>query len=486
MAETTAAVAQEAPRNPFAEAPNSKKMMILLGVFIGVCCNIMISTTNSTVLVAAANEIGGMEIYPFVNSIAGILGVCVMPVYGFLSAKNPASRRTIVTVSMIIGAVTLIARGLAPSMPVMIACNFFWGMLAAGNFVVGYTMIRDMYEKGKTAVFLGWIATAMGIAKIVGPILAGALCDNFAGGWRYYHFLLGALLVVASLCAWNGPKVSSEEVAHMARGNAKLDVSGCFATILFLGALLTVLSLSSVFPVGSVGFWALLGVALVALIWLILDIRAKGDRALFPKSLMKDKNTVLLSLMNFFANLSATGILFFVPAYIMRVLVNDPLVLSIGPALAAGLATTFIGLCSAVLSPIYGKMAAKSGSVRTICIIGVVARVIVIGGLLMFLGPNCPVWLILVLMFVGGFYNAGNMMAASTGAQIQVKESLRAMSNSLIQLGQNVGAGLAIAIFTFFTATMGFEGGFVVALWFSLVCSVLMLLVVLPLKKLDD
>ena len=78
MSEPTTAAVQEAPRNPFAEAPNSKKMLILLAVFIGVCANIMVSTTNSTVLVAAANEIGGMEIYPFVNSIAGILGVCII------------------------------------------------------------------------------------------------------------------------------------------------------------------------------------------------------------------------------------------------------------------------------------------------------------------------------------------------------------------------------------------------------------------------
>jgi hypothetical protein len=60
------------------------------------------------------------------------------------------------------------------------------------------------------------------------------------------------------------------------------------------------------------------------------------------------------------------------------------------------------------------------------------------------------------------------------------------MSNSLIQLGQNVGSGLAIAVFTFLTATMGFEGGFTAALWFSLVCTAFMLISVLPLKKLED
>lgn len=474
----------EAHVNPFAEAPKSKKMLILLAVFIGVCSNIMVSTTNSTVLVAAANEIGGMEIYPFVNSISGVLGVCIMPVYGFLSSKYPAKRRVIVIVSILVGAATMALRGVAPSMPVMIACNFFWGMLSAGLFVVGYTMIRDMYEKNQTAIFLGWIGSAMGVAKIIGPIIAGALVDNIVGGWRIYQFMMAVFLLIAALCAWNGVKVKKDEVEFMVRGSAKLDVMGCIATVLFLGTLLTVLSLTSVFPVGSTQFWVMLIVAVLSCIWLVIDIRVKGDRALIPMSVVKDKNTVLLSLMNFFANLSATGILFFIPGYIMRILTDDPLVVTLGAALAAGLATTFIGISGTILSPIYGKINSKMGSVRLVCILGVIGRVVVIGGLLLIIGPNCPVWIILVLMFIAGVYNAQNMTAASTGAQIQVKANLRAMSNSLIQLGQNVGSGLAIAVFTFLTSIMGFEGGFIASLWFSLVCTGLMLIVVLPLKKL--
>jgi MFS family permease len=479
-------MAEEVQRNPFAEAKSSKKFMILVAIFIGVSINIMISTTNSTVLVATANDIGGMDIYPFVSSIPGILGICIMPVYGFLSSKFPANRRTILIVSYIVGTITLLIRGVAPNMPFLIAGNFFWGMVSAGSFVVGYTMIRDMYDQKKTGIYLGLVGTAMSLAKLIGPIFAGFLIDNIAGGWRIYTLILAACFLLATLLIIGGVKVKKEEVAHLARGSAKLDVAGCITVILCLGGLITVLSLPAQIPPGSPIFFGLLALALVSLIALILVIRKKQDNALIPISVVKDKNTVLLSLMNFFGQMSTAGILFFIPAYVMRILVADPMVETLGAALAGGLVTTLIGVSGAILSPIFGRMIAKSGSVRTVLFIGTATRVIVIGGFLLILTPNCPVWIIWALMFIAGGYNAQSLVAAPAGAQIQIKQSLRAMSNSLIQLGQNLGAGLVIAVFTFFTGAFGFEGGLTVGLWTSFAFTVLFFIVSVPMKPLSE
>lgn len=478
-------MSEVAKRNPFAEAPQSKKMLILIAIFIGVTINIMVSTTNSTVLVGAANDIGGMDIYPFANSIAGILGICIMPIYGFLSSKFPANRRTIVFVSYLVGTATMILRAVSPSMPFLIAGSFFWGMVSAGSFVVGYTMIRDMFDQKKTGIYLGLVGTAMSVAKLIGPVFSGALVDNIAGGWRIYYIILGVCFLVASLMILGGVKVKKAEVAHMVRGSAKLDIPGCITVILCLGGILTVLSLPNQIPPGSPVFFGLLALALVSLIALILVIRSKKDAALIPISVVKDKNTVLLSLMNFFGQMSTAGILFFIPAYVMRILVADPMVETLGAAMAGGLVTVLIGVGGAILSPIFGRMIAKSGSVRTVLFIGTAARVVVIGGFLLVLNPACPVWVIYIFMFIAGVYNAQSLVAASAGAQIQVKESLRAMSNSLIQLGQNLGAGLVVAVFTFCTGAFGFESGLNIGLWISLGFTVLFFIVSVPMKKLN-
>lgn len=79
--------------NPFMDAPNAKKMMTLIAVYLGVMANLMVSTTNSIVFPAAAAEIGGMEIYGLAQGISGILSVCVMPIFGFIAARNPATKR---------------------------------------------------------------------------------------------------------------------------------------------------------------------------------------------------------------------------------------------------------------------------------------------------------------------------------------------------------------------------------------------------------
>ena len=480
MTETAAA-----PRNPFVEAAGSKKMFILLAIFIGVTANLMISTTNSTVLVATAKEIGGMEIYPLASSISGILGICIMPIYGYLSSKGPHNRRMILAVSAFVGVLTCLLRAVSPNMIFLILTGVLWGMVSAGNFVVGYTMIRDMYDKNKAAIFIGFIGTAMGVGKLVGPIISGFMVDNLASGWRVWFWFLTALMLVSAILAFLGPKVKKEEVAHMVRGAAKLDIPGCIAMIVLLAGIIISLSLPAQVPPGSPLFFGLLAMSAVALIAFILIVRSKKDNALIPLSVVTDRNTVFLSLMNFMANMSVVGILFFLPAYVMRVLVEDPLVLTLGPALAAGMLTTLIGICGAILSPIYGKMIGKAGNARTVCIIAFAGRVVVMVGLLVFVSPTCPVWLLWILMFMAGVYNGANTCAASVGAQVQIKQSMRAMSNSLVQLGQNLGASLGIVIFTFITSTYGITDGMPIGLWLSLGLAVIFLIVSLPLKKLS-
>ena len=53
---------KEEPRNPFLDAPNAKKMMTVIGLYLAVIANMLVSNTNSVMLPAAAADIGGMDI----------------------------------------------------------------------------------------------------------------------------------------------------------------------------------------------------------------------------------------------------------------------------------------------------------------------------------------------------------------------------------------------------------------------------------------
>lgn len=95
---------KEEPRNPFLDAPNAKKMMTVIGLYLAVIANMLVSNTNSVMLPAAAADIGGMDIYGLAQGVSGIIGVCAMPIYGFIGARNPASKRLLAGGSLVVGA----------------------------------------------------------------------------------------------------------------------------------------------------------------------------------------------------------------------------------------------------------------------------------------------------------------------------------------------------------------------------------------------
>ena len=99
---------KEEPRNPFLDAPNAKKMMTVIGLYLAVIANMLVSNTNSVMLPAAAADIGGMDIYGLAQGVSGIIGVCAMPIYGFIGARNPASKRLLAGGSLVVGALVLL------------------------------------------------------------------------------------------------------------------------------------------------------------------------------------------------------------------------------------------------------------------------------------------------------------------------------------------------------------------------------------------
>ena len=99
----------EAPKaNAFMNAPESKKLLTVIGVYCGIIANLLISTSNATVLPAAAADIGGMDIYGLAQSISSVLSVALMPVFGFIAARNPHLKRILCTIGLAGGACVLL------------------------------------------------------------------------------------------------------------------------------------------------------------------------------------------------------------------------------------------------------------------------------------------------------------------------------------------------------------------------------------------
>ena len=102
----------------------------------------------------------------------------------------------------------------------------------------------------------------------------------------------------------------------------------------------------------------------IALIVLVFIIRKKKDDAIVPLNALKDRNTLVLTGSNFLHNFGAMSISFFIPGFIMRTLATDPIVQTIGPALAGGLSTSLMAVLGLFLGPVFGRIIAKQNTAK--------------------------------------------------------------------------------------------------------------------------
>lgn len=477
MAENQSSPAAEAaPRNPFAEASPAKKKITLLAIFFAIFGSILQSGTLSTMLPLAAAEIGGMDYYSLASTIGAPLGLAAMPLWGYIAYRSPHLKMPLLIASMAAGVFAVAMRIIAPNMITIIIGMAFWGLVSPGIFVVGYALIRDMYDAQKAGAYLGFCSTLMMLAMLIGPIGGGALMT--ALGWRSLNWLLLPFIAIALVLCFFGIKVSKEEVAHLARNAGKFDVSGTIALAIGLGGLILYLSVgTSLMPFGSLSSNILLAVTVIAIIILVVIIKKKQAGAIIPAPAMKDRNVLAFTFANFFANFSNMAMFFFLPSYIIYVMQ--------GTGTASGIVMACFSVAGIFLGPIVGKAIGKAGSAKKPLAISAVGRIVMnlVLVLVLLKFPSVPALIVVMLIF--GIFNSLHGVSFSAGPQVQLKPELRVQGNSVIQCGQNFGSGVGTAIYTVIIGMYGIVQGMPIALVVASVFGALTLVSALFLKKLN-
>lgn len=465
------------PVNPFAAFSNAKKMMTLIGLFLAVFGSLMQSTSQSTLLPIAATELGGLDYYTLASTLGGVVGILVMPLWGYLGARAPHLKPILLSGSIFAGAVGLVMRAFAFNMVLLIGSAMLWSFVSAGIYVIGYSLIRDMYDAKKAGTYLGLCGSIMMFGSLIGPVFCGAIMDVF--GWRVVCHIIWVIMAIGGVVALLGVRVTKEQTAHMVHAGGSFDTSGTLAVVVFLGCFVVALSTGTNYiPFGSTLSWALFGIAIVGLVWLVLVIRKKGADAIIPGPAFKDRNTVCFTVANFCLSLSNMAIFFFISLYILNVMGLS--------ATQAGGATTAMSIVGLFLSPVLGRIIGKSGTARGVVVVCTLVRIACAAALLFFLTPTSSIWLVYIILFFAGIYNCSTSSIFGAGPQIQLPASIRVQGNSLIQMGQNLGSTIGIAVYTAIIGIFGMVEGFSVALIVSIVFAVIGLIAGAMLRKLED
>lgn len=473
--------------NPFLQASNGKKMLTLIGIYVCTAFAIMHSSGASIVYPMAAGEFDAIsgtgeaiKIYSLASSLSGPVSVILMPVWGYIAARSPHLKVPLLAGSVIFGAVVIFVRAISTDIFVFIASGALYGFVSAGVFVVGFMLIRDMFAGAKIGVYMGLIGTMMAVGSLAGPVVTGFVASGF--GWRAACHMLWPFFLVGGLMVLMGVRITKQQGEAIANKSGKIDLAGIVCVALFLAPLICGISMGNSFiPFGSVMSYAFFGVAIVSLIALIFIIRKKGDGAIIPVSALKDRNTVMLALSNFFMNFANMFVFFFLPTYVLMVL--QPTDLGIDPAGWAGIIMASFAVFGLFLGPIFGRMIAKSGSGRFPLLLGAISRLLFMLFLALFLVPGLSVFILIGLAVVlGGVYSTmGSVHTTSVGIMAPAK--LRQQSNAVVQMGQNMGGAPGTAIGGILIATYGVASGMPIAFMVAAAVCVVMFIPILLLKK---
>ena len=464
--------------NCFESAPSRQKKFTLAAVYFLVLGSLLISSTDTVILPIIAQELNGMDYFALTKAFSSVTAAVTMPLFAYLMSKDPSRKRNLFIFGAICGALNIFTRTIATHMFVVVGGGILNGFLSTAVYVVGYTMVRDIYDAKSAAKYLGYVGTINSLGVLAGPLISGVLIDNM--GWRFVSHIIWITILISAILMVNGVKVTKEEAKPLAvETGTSFDFSGAVFQTLFLGALTLFLALgSSLAPFGGRTSNIFLALTIVGFIGLIVVIRKKGDACIIPAGVMKDRNALVLTIDSFLMNFSLMAVYFFIPTFILYVLQ--------GSATQSSLATTLISVAGLFMAPVYANMIGKDGSAKRTLTIGMIIRIAVLVAFIIVLGPKTKLMVIYVLMFVAGFYQSQHAVTMSVAPQIQLTADKRMQGNAMIQVTMALGSSIGTAIYSMIIAARGVATGLRISFVIAAVAAVIVLIISQFLTKVQE
>lgn len=174
-------------------------------------------------ILVAISAIGPLALNIFIPSIPGLqrefavdygtaqltltlyligMAVCQL-IYGPLSDRY--GRRPLLLGGMALFAAASGLAAIAPSIETLIAARLLQAIGGAAGIVLARAMVRDVFDRAKSASVISYITMAFVVAPMVAPVAGGYLDE--AAGWRLGFWLLAALgLIVLVACVMALPE----------------------------------------------------------------------------------------------------------------------------------------------------------------------------------------------------------------------------------------------------------------------------------------
>ena len=153
-----------------------------------------------TVLPVTVRELGGLHLYGWAFSAYLLTSLVGITVAGGEADRLGPARPFLVGVGLFV--VGLLAGGLAPSMPILIASRAVQGLGSGFIGSIAYLAIARGYPPALKPRMIALMSSAWVVPGLVGPVVAGVVAD--VAGWRWVFLGLVPVMVIAAGMALRG------------------------------------------------------------------------------------------------------------------------------------------------------------------------------------------------------------------------------------------------------------------------------------------
>ena len=217
--------------------------------------------------------------------------------------------RRVFQIGNISGALGFLACAAAPSYEALLAARVLQGVGAALALSCGPALATSLYPEEQRARVLGLYTMMFGIGAALGPILAGALVEQF--GWRAVFWFRAPVALLAFALTWTLPP-------GIPRGRQSFDAPGAALLVLAVtGLLLTLNQLRDL----DRAPWACLAAGAATALCAAAFIRRETATAqpILDLRFFRDRDFALVIAAQALLNLAGFAIMLLVPFYLDRI-----------------------------------------------------------------------------------------------------------------------------------------------------------------------
>ncbi|TMQ56432.1 MAG: MFS transporter, partial [Candidatus Eisenbacteria bacterium] len=411
-----------------ANIPNSRKLLVMLGVMLALFLAALDQTIVATALPRIVQEFHGLQHLSWVVASYLLASTVVVPIYGKLS--DLYGRKPFILSAIVLFLVGSVLSGISRNMSQLVFFRAIQGLGAGAIFANAFAVVGDLYPPAERGRWQGLLGGVFGLSSIVGPTLGGWLTDTASWRWNFFINIpvgIVAFAAVGSLL----PHIEPD------RKGRSIDYAGALLlTVALVSLLLGLIWGGTQYAWGSRPILGLFGLALAATA-LFTFVEGRVEEPILPLSLFSNRIFTVSMVALFLVGIGMFGSIVFIPLYAQLVLgVN---------ATHSGTILTPLTLAFVTASVISGQLTSRTGRYKSVAVVGLALATVALFAMSRMSATTSPLSLVL-RMIATGLGIGATLPVFTLAVQNAFEHELLGVATASSQLFRSIGATVGTAV----------------------------------------